>query len=70
MANPAPVKTSANCEPLKKLIREVPDFPNPGIVFKDVTPLLANAALFRRATAGLAAPFQGEGIETFRHSPQ
>ena len=47
---------------LAAAIRDVPDFPTPGIIFKDVTPLLANAALFRRATEGLAAPFQGDGI--------
>jgi adenine phosphoribosyltransferase len=47
---------------LAAAIRDVPDFPTPGIIFKDVTPLLANAALFRRATEGLAAPFQGERI--------
>jgi len=40
MANPALVKTSVNCEPLKKLIREVPDFPKKGILFYDITTLL------------------------------
>src|SRR3989441_6314926 len=33
-------KTSVNCEPLKKLIREVPDFPKKGILFYDITTLL------------------------------
>jgi adenine phosphoribosyltransferase len=32
----------ANCEPLKKLIREVPDFPKKGILFYDITTLLKN----------------------------
>lgn len=40
-------------------IRDVPDFPNPGIVFKDVTPLLADPDAFRAAVEGLAAPFRG-----------
>src|SRR5438034_8205878 len=31
---------AVNCEPLKKLIREVPDFPKPGILFYDITTLL------------------------------
>jgi len=31
---------AANCEPLKELIREVPDFPKPGILFYDITTLL------------------------------
>jgi adenine phosphoribosyltransferase len=35
--------------PLRAVIRDVPDFPKPGIVFKDITPLLADAATFRRA---------------------
>ena len=36
-------------------IRDVPDFPRPGILFKDITPLLADAAAFRRAVAALAS---------------
>ena len=36
----APIRTSVNCEPLKKMIREVPDFPKPGILFYDITTLL------------------------------
>lgn len=34
-------------EKLKSLIRDIPDFPKPGIVFKDITPLLADAESFR-----------------------
>jgi adenine phosphoribosyltransferase len=40
MSNPAPQQPSVNCEPLKKLIREVPDFPKKGILFYDITTLL------------------------------
>src|SRR5438270_9313690 len=39
MSDTAP-KTGVNCEPLKKLIREIPDFPKPGILFYDITTLL------------------------------
>jgi len=39
-------------------IRDVPDFPKPGIVFKDITPLLLDAAAFRRAVELMAAPFR------------
>jgi adenine phosphoribosyltransferase len=39
-------------------VRDVPDFPNPGIVFKDVTPLLADPAAFAAAVEGLAAPYR------------
>jgi adenine phosphoribosyltransferase len=40
MSNLAPQQSSLNCEPLKKLIREVPDFPKKGILFYDITTLL------------------------------
>lgn len=40
---------------LAAFVRAVPDFPKPGIVFRDITPLLADAAAFARATAALAA---------------
>lgn len=39
---------SASVDTLKQAIRDVPDFPKPGIVFKDITPLLQDARLFRR----------------------
>ena len=40
MSNPAPLTSPLNCEPLKKLIREVSDFPKKGILFYDITTLL------------------------------
>jgi adenine phosphoribosyltransferase len=43
----------------ESLIVSVPDFPEPGIVFRDITPLLADAAAFRAATDALLAPFAG-----------
>lgn len=43
-------------------IRDVPDFPKAGIVFKDITPVLLDASLFRDATEGIAAPFAGDAI--------
>jgi adenine phosphoribosyltransferase len=43
-------------------IRDVPDFPSPGIVFKDISPLLADAELFARTTDAMASPFQREDI--------
>ena len=43
-------------------IRDIPDFPKPGILFKDITPLLGDARLFRLAAEGMAAPFAGDGI--------
>jgi len=44
-------------------IKDVPDFPKPGIVFKDITPLLGNAAAFTAAIDRIAEPFQGRGIQ-------
>ena len=48
---------------LKRAIRDVPDFPKPGIIFKDITPLLADAALFKQACEAMAAPFRNDGID-------
>ncbi len=48
---------------LKSLIREVPDFPKPGIVFKDFTPLLADPAGLALAVELMANPFRGKNID-------
>jgi adenine phosphoribosyltransferase len=40
-----------------RAIRDVPDFPKPGILFKDITPLLLEPKAFRRAVELMAAPF-------------
>ena len=48
---------------LTALIRDVPDFPKPGILFKDITPLLADADALRDATRAMAAPFQDARID-------
>lgn len=53
MSNTTP-KTSVNCEPLKKLIREVPDFPKKGILFYDITTLLKDKLGFARLIDALA----------------
>ena len=46
----------------KALIRDVPDFPEPGIIFKDITPLLSDAGAFSAAVAALSDPFVSRGI--------
>jgi adenine phosphoribosyltransferase len=43
-----------NADTLKAAIRDIPDFPKPGIIFKDITPVLSDPALFRAATDILA----------------
>ncbi len=47
----------------KKHIHDVPDFPKKGIVFKDITPLLADAKAFAAAIDRLAEPFVGKGVQ-------
>lgn len=50
-------------ERLRGLVRDVPDFPRPGIVFRDITPLLADGEALRSAVDGLAEPWRGAGVE-------
>jgi adenine phosphoribosyltransferase len=47
---------------LQARMREVPDFPRPGIVFKDITPVLADPVLFARLIQALAEPFREQRI--------
>lgn len=47
---------------LTKLIRDVPDFPKPGIIFKDITPLLGDHTALKDCIALLAQPYIGKGI--------
>jgi adenine phosphoribosyltransferase len=44
-------------------LRDVPDFPRPGILFKDITPLLADPALFEAVVGEMAARHQGAGVQ-------
>ena len=43
-------------------LRDVPDFPRPGVLFKDITPLLAQPALMRDIIDAMAQPFRASGI--------
>ena len=47
---------------LRARLRDVPDFPAPGILFKDITPVLADPGLFGRATTALARAFAAIGV--------
>jgi len=58
-----------NSEEIKKLIRDVPDFPKPGIMFRDFTPLIADARGLAAVIDQLAQPYLGKvdtvvGIES------
>ena len=48
---------------LNSFIRDVPDFPKPGIIFKDITPMLADPAALKDAVDQLAARFRDAGVE-------
>src|SRR2546425_9605888 len=56
-------KTSVNCEPLKKLIREVPDFPKKGILFYDITTLLKDEIGFATLIDALSEQYLGKEID-------
>src|ERR1700740_483014 len=48
---------------LKDAIRTIPDYPKPGIMFRDITTLLGNARAFRRAVDELGQPWAGTKID-------
>ncbi|QDU94245.1 adenine phosphoribosyltransferase [Lignipirellula cremea] len=48
---------------LKEFIRDIPDFPKPGILFRDITPLLASPVAFRETTQRLADRFRDAKID-------
>src|SRR5579871_2617778 len=61
--NVARAKSEINCEPLKKLIREVPDFPKPGILFYDITTLLKDKRGFSMLIDALAEHYVQRDID-------
>jgi adenine phosphoribosyltransferase len=48
---------------LKSLIRTIPDYPKPGILFRDITTLMLDARGFREAVEGLAEPFRKQRVD-------
>ncbi len=52
-----------DAEALAQKIRAIPDFPKPGVLFRDITPLLLDPTAFRAAAEAIAAPFRGSGVE-------
>ncbi len=50
-------------EDLKRYIRDIPDFPKPGILFRDITPLLAAPQAFRETVETLCRRYEGKKID-------
>ncbi|PNY38067.1 adenine phosphoribosyltransferase [Rhodopirellula baltica] len=48
---------------LETFIREIPDFPKPGILYRDIAPLLADPGALKAATEAMAAPFANEKVD-------
>ena len=55
--------TELPAEDLRRLIREIPDFPKPGILFYDITTLLKDAAAYRRAVDLMTEPYRRRPID-------
>jgi adenine phosphoribosyltransferase len=47
---------------IARAIRDIPNFPRPGVTFKDITPLLLEPRVFRRAVELMSDPFRGLGV--------
>ena len=52
-----------DAESLRRLLRDVPNFPKPGIVFKDITPILASPAALSLAVEFLTQPFRDQSVD-------
>lgn len=52
--------TNTDLERAKTLITSIPDYPEPGVNFRDISPLLADGAAMRAVTEALIAPFEGQ----------
>ncbi|HEY8174492.1 MAG TPA: adenine phosphoribosyltransferase [Gemmatimonadaceae bacterium] len=63
MSIPQNTSTTPLQSRLASLLRDVPDFPKPGILFKDITPLLADAEALRDATRAMADPYRDARVD-------
>lgn len=52
-----------NHQALKNSIRDIVDFPKPGIVFKDFSPILSSPELFSSLIQGMSEPWKGKGVQ-------
>ena len=63
MPSAAPPNSKIDCEPLKELIREVPDFPKQGILFYDITTLLKDKRGLAMLVDALAEHYMGQKVD-------
>lgn len=63
MAHLHPSHSRPSAAELTRFIRDIPDFPKPGILFRDITPLLANPVAFRASVEHMAAHYRGQPID-------
>jgi adenine phosphoribosyltransferase len=61
---PVTIQEQDVAERLRPLIRDIPDFPRPGIVFKDITLLLGDGPAFGAAIGAMAEPYRDRGVVT------
>ncbi|MCB9770945.1 MAG: adenine phosphoribosyltransferase [Candidatus Omnitrophica bacterium] len=55
-------KRNLNAQDIQGIIRDIPDFPKPGIIFKDISTVLQNPIAFKSAVNLMAAKFKGKGV--------
>jgi adenine phosphoribosyltransferase len=58
-----PPMTPAQLSRLQQALRDVPDFPKPGILFKDITPIISDGDLFRLSVEAIAETLRGQKID-------
>ena len=60
---PSAVDMTAHLDAVRRFIRDVPDFPKPGILFKDITPLLADPTAFTTVLDSISSHFAPRGVD-------
>ena len=55
--------SSVTLREIREAIRAIPDYPRPGVIFRDITTLVGDARIFRAVIDQLVAPWQGAGVE-------
>ena len=63
MDSQTPISKQLSMDYIRDLIRDVPDFPKKGIVFKDITPILSDIVALRMAVKEMAAPYMDRDID-------